>query len=460
MSNNKINQIIFLGVLLFVCSTAYFSCNSINSTELGKKSSQVKKNDSKSTVQFDIQPLMDRQGALAELEEWAGIKQKGQNLYQKVRTTGDAKSALYLASIYTQEARITGEHPYYYNAAAKVLDVVLDNPPKEKILHYQALVSKASVMLSQHQFQQALDLGKLAINIEKNDAQVYGVLCDANVELGNYKEAVAMADRMNAIKPDLRSYARISYLRELFGEVDGAIEAMKMAVSAGVPGHENTAWARTTLANLYLEYGKKDEGVRELKTCMQERKDFPFAMGSLAEVELSENKIVEAEKRTDAALAIIPEFSFALIKADIQKKQGKTADFEQSKADLLEMMKEDSESGHNMNMELAGIYLDLFNQPEKALDVLKPEIQLRPKNTELNKILAKIYLKQENWQEMGKCLELAKRNNWKSPELAYLNAIYLNSVGDTKSARAILKAASDMGTFAVSDDLVKLSRQI
>jgi hypothetical protein len=38
---------------------------------------------------------------------------------------------------------------------------------------------------------------------------------DGNVEMGNYDSAVAFADKMVALRPDLTSYSRVSYLREI-----------------------------------------------------------------------------------------------------------------------------------------------------------------------------------------------------------------------------------------------------
>ncbi len=45
-----------------------------------------------------------------------------------------------------------------------------------------------------------------------------------------------MLNRMVSIRPDIRSYSRISYLREIHGDIPGAIEAMELAVEAGAPG--------------------------------------------------------------------------------------------------------------------------------------------------------------------------------------------------------------------------------
>ena len=53
---------------------------------------------------------------------------------------------------------------------------------------------------------------------------------------GNYEEALKNADQMASIRPDLRSYSRVSYMREIHGDRDGAKQAMKMAGDAGAFG--------------------------------------------------------------------------------------------------------------------------------------------------------------------------------------------------------------------------------
>lgn len=57
------------------------------------------------------------------------------------------------------------------------------------------------------------------------------------------------------IRPDLGSYSRVSYVRELKGDIQGAIDAMKSAVTAGSPVTENTAWCRIQLGNLFYNKG-------------------------------------------------------------------------------------------------------------------------------------------------------------------------------------------------------------
>ena len=74
-----------------------------------------------------------------------------------------------------------------------------------------------SLALSRHRFRAALALGRRAHALNPYSAQPWGVIGDAQVELGRYSEAFASFDRMNLLRPNLSSYARVSYGRELIG---------------------------------------------------------------------------------------------------------------------------------------------------------------------------------------------------------------------------------------------------
>ena len=69
---------------------------------------------------------------------------------------------------------------------------------------------------------------------------------------GRYGAAIATVQRMVDLRPDLASYSRVAYLRELHGDIAGAIDAMQLAVSAAGPATENTEYVRVQLGNLYF----------------------------------------------------------------------------------------------------------------------------------------------------------------------------------------------------------------
>ena len=96
----------------------------------------------------------------------------------------------------------------------------------------------------------------------------YGVIVDAQVELGRYDAAERTLQRMVDLKPNLDSYARVSYFRELHGDLPGAIEAMRLAASAGGDARENLAYVQTLLGNLELARGHTADAERAYRLAL------------------------------------------------------------------------------------------------------------------------------------------------------------------------------------------------
>lgn len=70
------------------------------------------------------------------------------------------------------------------------------------------------------------------------NVQIYGVLVDVYVELGQYDQVVVMVDKMISICFDLWFYVCIFYFCELYGDVEGVIEVMELVVDVGYFGYE------------------------------------------------------------------------------------------------------------------------------------------------------------------------------------------------------------------------------
>ncbi|MCP9235046.1 tetratricopeptide repeat protein [Lewinella sp. JB7] len=380
---------------------------------------------SSSETTLDLPELLPRPEALQTAMEWDQTQSGYMQMSSKLRLEDpDAiEPRITLAKIFVNEARVTGEHGHYYPAALKMLNeaIALNHQgPKDANLEFDALSTKAGVQLSQHEFRDALATAKEAVSINPYNAQVYGAVVDANVELGNYEEAVAAADKMNQIRPDLRSYSRVSYLREIHGDVDGAIEAMKRAVNAGAPGYESTAWARLTLGELYHRYGQTEEAAKQYRAILQERPNYPFAIAAQAELAMDAGNYEEAERLLDEARAIIPEVGYYTKLAELYKLQGRTDELAEIEEEIMVMLQDDVDSGHNMDMEYASLYRDHFEDYDKALEYMQAEYADRPANIDVNRMLASIYLKRGELDKAREHLAKAEITESKHPELSEL----------------------------------------
>jgi tetratricopeptide (TPR) repeat protein len=360
-----------------------------------------------------VPALMERKGQLAKADEWLKTKEKVAGLTQKInQQMGDTKSRLQLAVIYMSEARITGEHPYYYPAILSILDGVLSLDQK----NFEALVYKAAVKLSQHRFLEAREVAEKALTINPDNAYVYGVLVDANVELGNYGEAVKMSDKMQALKPSLESYSRASYLREIYGDYNGAIDAMKMAVQAGVPGSEPWCWSKKTIGQLYEKNFRWKEASQEYETILAARPSYAFAMEGMARVEKAAKNYPRALEWLTKASAIMPEFSFNEAMAEVYILQGQKEKAAEEFENVLSMLKEDEASGHSVALEMCRIYTTT-GQYRLAIEAAKKEYNERPENIDVNQALAWAYFKNNDRQLALEHIDKALKTGSKDPEL-------------------------------------------
>ncbi|MBL7794925.1 MAG: tetratricopeptide repeat protein [Saprospiraceae bacterium] len=410
--------------ILFIAGLFFTACNqdgNFKTANAGLNSEEIA---------ASIPALLDRNEAIRNGKEWDDV----QNFYgtQRQAIIADKNALeprLKLAELFIQEARVTGEHPHYYPAALQMLEEVLNRIPQadfsnlkmeQKDLLFRALAAKASVQLSLHDFSNALETATKAVAINPHNAQIYGALVDANVELGNYDKAVEMADKMVSIRPDLRSYSRVAYLREIFGDVNGAAEALEMAIKAGMPGQEATAWARLTLGNLYRTYGDWNKAEMQYQMILAERADYPFAIAALGEVEMHKKNYGKAEASFKKAASIIPEVGFYEQLAELYKMTGRTAEYEALVPEILNMMQEDMDKGHNMSLELACLHTDLQPDYDKALQYALREYQKRPANIDVNRLLAKVYAGKKDVAKAKAHIAKAAVTRSKHPELLEL----------------------------------------
>ena len=406
-------------------------------TSCTKKEKTTASTSTEAFSTMEIPPLYERRGELAKAEEWARTKIKVDELTKKItKDPKDVKARLQVAMIYLSEARITGEHPYYYPIILKILDGVLNIDPK----NFDAITFKSSVKMSQHQFAEAKVLAEKARDINPANAYVYGVLVDANVELGNYEEAVVMSDKMQGLKPSLESYTRASYLREIYGQYKGSIEAMQMAAQAGVVGSEPYCWSKNTLGHLYETTGKVTEAKREYDEILAIRPSYAFAMKGLANIHKSKKEYPQALDLLEKAVQIIPEFSFHEQIAEIYALQGETEKAKNKYAEVVKMLDEDAKSGHTVDLELCKLYTKT-NTLDSALVYGLKEFAKRPKNIDVNNALAWVYYNQKNLPKAQEHIAIALRMGTQDPELLQRASVIAQAGGDVPQKTKLLAAA-------------------
>jgi tetratricopeptide (TPR) repeat protein len=386
----------------------------------------------------------NRIGSLALGGEWLNTKAAMEGLLAKLRADPtDQKSRLLLAEAYMQEGRVTGNHPYYDAAAMQLLQEVLKAEPES----FEALCCQASLSLTQHHFSQGLALAEQAQAINPNSGYVYGLLTDANVELGHYDQAVKMADKMNQVRPDLTAYARVSYLREIHGDLPGAIQAMDMAVKAGYPGLEQTEWSRVALGHLYEVSGQLDQAAGYYQQALTLRPNYAYALAGLARVAAARKDYTTAINNLNLARATVKDYAFTDELVDVYRLNHQPAEAAKMAqesvsmlADAAKQANDNEELGHYTDRELAYAYLKT-NELDKALEHAKIEYARRPDNIDVNETLAWVYYKRGEYAEAQKYMQVARRTNSQNPVLLCRAGLILSKTGKAAEGRALIEKA-------------------
>lgn len=206
-----------------------------------------------------------------------------------------------LGNAYLQKVRETGDSAFYVRAQ-KVLERALNQAPGNA----GALAGMGSLALARHDFRAALRYGLEAHSAAPDVTLIYAVIVDAEVELGRYAEAGRTLQRMVDLKPNLASYARVSYYRELHGDLTGAVEAMKLAVSAGGDAPENLAYVQTLLGNLEFDRGHLAEAEHAYRLALARFPRHVPANAGLARAEAARGELSAATRRYRAVVARLP----------------------------------------------------------------------------------------------------------------------------------------------------------
>jgi tetratricopeptide (TPR) repeat protein len=386
--------------------------------------------------------LKERHGDLAAGGEWLNTKAAIEGLLAKLRANpNDQKSRLLLAQAYMQEARVTGDHPYYDGAATELLDEVLQAEPE----NFEALCCKSSLCLTQHHFAQGLGIAEQAVKLNPNSGFVYGLLTDANVEMGHYDEAVKMADKMNALRPELASYARASYLREIYGDVPGAIEAMDMAAKAGYIGLEQTEWTRVALGHLYEVSGDTARARSHYLMSLAARPGYAYALAGLGRMAAAHKDYAQAIKFYQQARVTVKDYAFSDELTDLYRLNGQPAEADKMAKESIEMLASAAEEadnneqmGHYADRELAYAYVKT-NELDKALEHAKIEYERRPDNIDVNETMAWVLYKRGEFAEAQKYMQVARRTGSKNPVLLCRAGLILSKLGKTAEGQALIE---------------------
>ena len=236
------------------------------------------------------------------------------------RTPRDGDALAVLALAYQQRARETGDPTYY-----RLSDTALHRASAAVGPLPLIAQGEASLANTRHRFRDGLRLAREAIALDPENGPAYGALGDALLNLGRYKQAFEVYDRMALEAPGVASFTRVANARELIGRPEAAVAADELALEADATIPEQIAWTMTQIGNVDFNLGRLGAAAKAYRRALRRFPGYVHAEAGLARVEASEGHYSEAIARLRRAVTVLPIPAYVIWLGDILHVSGHEA---------------------------------------------------------------------------------------------------------------------------------------
>jgi tetratricopeptide (TPR) repeat protein len=353
----------------------------------------------------------------------------------------EAYNALALAL--SRRARETSDVKFYTEAEdtlKKSFEISPDNFDGERI--------QVWLLLGKHEFAAAREAALKLSKRMPDDVMIHGFLADANAELGNYDEAEKAAQLMLDLRPgNLPGITRAAYLREIFGDVDGALELMNMALQSTAPSElEDAAWILTQMAHLQLSVGQTAGAEKNLQHALVLFPGYHYALGNLAKVRIQQKRYDDAVQLLQQRYQAAPHAENLYDLAEALQLAGRSEEAKKAFAEFEQKSLLETNRGDNSNRELIFYYADYAHDPLKALEVAKREFSRRHNVYTLDSYAWALHVNGQD-HEARRQIEAALAVCIRDARLLRHAGEIALKEGDRTAAENYLKQAADLNTI-------------
>jgi len=234
-----------------------------------------------------------------------------------------------------------------------------------------ARLVRGHALVSLHRFAEAEALARELV-AERGAPFDHGLLGDAQLEQGRIAEAARSYQAMMDLRPDANAYSRAAYLRWLTGDLEGALEAMRVAAGAVSPRNRDVfAWTLAQLALYQLRAGRLGEAERSCADALAVQPDSAAALVAQGRLRLAQDRNLDAARvlARAAERSPLPEHLWAY--ADALRETGREA--EASSVEQLLLATGEGSDPRGLALWLASHGRD----PARALALARRELEAR-----------------------------------------------------------------------------------
>ena len=333
---------------------------------------------------------------------------------------------------FVAKARESFDPGFYKLAEQCARSIEMRNPQSQ-----EAMLLRAHVLQNLHRFKESETLARRLVQ-QRGLSFDYGLLGDALMEQGKLNDAVEAYQRMMNLKPDLRAYARAAHMRWLKGDLDGAIEAMQLAVSAASPSDaESASWVNTRLALYEFQAGRFQEAEQQCAFALSFQNNYAPALLLQGKMFLARNRLGEAVDALQDAMKLnpLPEYQWTL--AEALRVAGKENEASEVEAQLCQR-------GASSDPRTLALYLATRHEsPETALRLARAELDSRS-DVFTHDALAWSLAAAGNAAEALSEMQRALAEGTKDARLFFHAGVIASQAGHSADAERWLRKASEL----------------
>jgi len=354
-----------------------------------------------------------------------------------------------LGAAYLQKGRETADAADYElakGALEKSLDLVSNDPSAAF-----ATTQMAVLCMVEHRFEDALAWSQKALALGSGNPSPWAIAGDALADMGDYKgasEAYSHLQSAYGSEEEKLAYSyqrdsRMSFLRFVAGDTQGAIQLMRSAVRTAIDTHmptENIAWSRYQLGEELFLAGELSASENAYLTSLDDCPGYYRALAGLAKVRASQGRFLDALKLYKQAIAKVPYPEYAAALGDIYRQLGQL-DNAKKQYQLVELIGYLSQVNRQIhNRDLALFYADHDLKLPESLALARNEMEVR-RDIYTWDVLAWSLFKNDKPQEASEAISHALEQGTKDPQLFFHAGMIYEKLGDSLKAQEFLRRA-------------------
>ncbi len=277
-----------------------------------------------------------------------------------------------LAPFYVQRAAGTGDRALVARAEAAVDEAIRLLP--DDLATYRV---HGALELTLHRFAAAYEVGTAAHAAHPDSPDALAILVDASIELGRYDEAETHLRALLDRRPDAAALARVSYLREINGDLAGARVAMVQAETAASGNTSETATIATLVGDLALTAGEPESALEAYGRAEAAEPGRSLTTLGRARALAALDRTDEAITILEASIAEFPEPALMTVLAELYERTGERAAASDLYVETAKLIERHGAAGEDNTLEAARFHAD-HADPADAVRFAQLAFERRP----------------------------------------------------------------------------------